>query len=204
MALCLLGIPALAFVDAYRAGVAVHARIASMPPAVPTLPPARASLALRGAAIQGTATRVQNALRAPVSGQKSLVYRLDIRAGQDADLIARCTQGVEFMLTCGDGTQIVITGVVELDAFEYGARSPCQTVRLNLSGVDLLPVLFTEGGWACEVAIHDGDAVEAHGPMSEEVRVNPLGSTYRTPGIISILHGVPGRPVVVRLLRAPG
>lgn len=215
--LCFVGVPVLALVDAHRAGIAISAAGVEMPSTLaPEVPawlagePAEAAepdepdeLAgsarpRHGTRVRGVVARVQEMVRAPVSEQGALAYRVDIRAGRDAELVARRTQGAEFLVTCGDGSQVLITGVLELVAPDYGAVDTSGAIDLELNGTRLLPLMFSRGGWACELVVCEGDAVDIEAPASQEQRVHPLDVGYRNAGIISVLRGTPGQPVVIR------
>jgi hypothetical protein len=150
------------------------------------------------AVLRGVVARVERIVRAPVSEQGALVYRVDIRAGRHAELVARRTESAEFLVTCGDGTQVLITGVLELVASGYRAVGSSGAVDLEINGTRLLPAGFSQGGWVCELFVGEGDAVEIDAPAGQEERAHPLGAGYRNPGIIAVLRGTPGRPIVIR------
>lgn len=200
LGLCFIGIPVLALMDAQRAGAALKLDGPPTPAMGPELPGKRADSTRHGhASILGVATRMDKVVWGPVSEEEALAYRLDIRAGQDAGLVARHTESVEFLLTCGDGTQVFVSGVLEIVALSYQQIQPASSTELELGGHELLPEWFTKGGWACELGIRQGDTIEVRGPVSQEARVHPLGATYRSAGAIPVLCGTPGNPVVVRL-----
>lgn len=202
LGLCFVGVPVLALVDAHWAGVAARLRAdeipSSMAPELPGWLPGSAAGCDR-ATLSGVVARVERIVRAPVSEQGALVYRVDIRAGRHAELVARRTEGAEFLVTCGDGTQVLITGVLELVASAYQAVGSSGAVELDINGTQLLPAFFSQGGWACELFVGEGDAVEIDAPASQEERAHPLGAGYRNAGIISVLRGTPGQPIVIRM-----
>jgi hypothetical protein len=204
LGLCFVGVPVLALVDAHRAGVAVRWRAAEIPL---TMAPERpgwlfdSRAAYERTTLVGVVARMDESVRAPVSEKDALVYRIDIRAGRDAELVARRTEAAEFLITCGDGSQVLITGVLELVASGYGAVSSSGAVELEINGTRLLPAFFGQGGWACELLVGEGDAVEIDAPAGQEERVHPLGAGYRHAGIISVLRGTPGEPIVIRTSR---
>lgn len=212
-----IGLPALAFLDAQRAGARARADRPpdETPDLVPDRPATRAlpgatgteagsvhtALAVRAPTVyRGAATVAKELIEAPISAAQCLCYRLDIRVGEDGDLVARYTSDSEFAITCADGTQVLITGLIELTAPRYGAIVPTDRASFTLSGNDLLPLYFTRGGFACEIALTVGTEIEIQGDLSDELRPPPLGGSYRQSGAIQVVHGRAGRPVFVHLL----
>lgn len=206
-----IGLPALAFVDAGRAGRQRTSAPERMPACAPTLQlDGPAALALQAgsrtgerqptAVLSGAATALGPSISPPLPGAACLAFRLDIRAGRSPELVARYTAASELAITCADGTRAVITGTVELTAPAYQAVEASHRAYFELHGTRLLPALFTHGGWACQIAVRHGDAIQVHGPLSDERRPAPLGSSYRQSGALDVLRGTPANPVVITLL----
>ena len=208
-----IGLPALAFLDAQRAGNRAP-EPGAMPEGLVPAPPARPALPARSddsdeatamtvwapATYRGEATATGALLTSPISGRSCLCYRLDIRVGEDGELMACYTSRGEFAVTCADGTQVLITGLIELSAPDYGLIEPTDRSSFSLGERELLPSLFTRGGWACEIAVEVGAPIRVAGVLDDELRASPLGSSYRQAGAIRVLRGAPGRPVVIELL----
>ncbi|MCG8419172.1 MAG: hypothetical protein MJE77_14655 [Proteobacteria bacterium] len=203
LGLCLIALPALAFIDAQRAGERSTAPATAPPGLSPeSARPAepRNSDSVRRAPFRGIVRRVEQTVAGPVSQQVGLTARCDIRAGKHGRLLARQTHGAEFLVESDDGTAVLVAGQIELDAAAYGAVLDAGQVTLDFSGVKLLPASFDEGGWACELLLRDGDSVEVYAELGGEMRSHPLGASYRNTGAIQVLRGVSGRPLRVRII----
>lgn len=203
-----IGLPALAFLDAQRAGARAQnpVSLGAAPDLVPALPEpghSAASTALTvwaPSVFRGAATVTDTLVEGPLSADSCLCYRLDIRVGEDGELIARYTSDNEFAVTCADGTVVMITGLLELCADTYGTIEPTERASFSLSGSDLLPLYFTRGGWACELAVSAGDEIQIQGALSDELRAPPRGTSYRQSGAMRVMRGAPGHPVLIELL----
>ena len=213
-----VGLPALAFIDAHRAGAEHRDGPQEMPVSSPTLPetsdsdgnasgdglerPSRTRQYSRRpmAVYRGHATISEDLLEAPISEESCLSYRLDIRAGERAALVARYTADNPFLVTCADGSQALIAGVVELVGQRYQTIEAAERSSFTIADTYLLPALFSSGGWACELAIRPDDAIQVQGPLSGERHSPLVGSSYRQAGAIEVLRGTAGCPVVVSLL----
>lgn len=203
-----IGLPALAFLDARRAGEQSISDPPAMPPSAPDLPDVDESAdddepdADQGPfmVFRGQAVATESVIVPQLSSALCLAYRLDIRAGRDAQLVARYTSDNEFGVTCADGSLTIITGVVELVGRAYKIVEPADQAAFAMNGTDLLPALFTQGGWACEIAIRPDDPIQVQGWSSDEMRSHPLAGLYRQSGFATVLRGTPGHPVIVSLL----
>lgn len=203
-----LGLPALAFLDAQRAGARNKrgSQLDEPPALVPALPERAGSSSETALTVwsptvyRGEATAISALLESPISATRCVCYRLDIRVGEEGELVARHTSDSEFAITCADGTQVLITGLIDLNAAHYDTLQPTERTSFTLNGSNLLPLFFTRGGWAGEIAVPVGAQIQVQGALSDELRTPPRGSSYRQAGAIRVLRGSPGQPVVVELL----
>ena len=201
-ALAIMGLPVVALWDARRAGVVPTEVAAYMPPVAPE-PVSQTPLHDEGndhyTPFRGTVRRLAEPVKGAISGQTGVIVRCDIRAGEDAEILARIMDCCELLVESPDGTGVLVTGPIALDAQEYSDCRDARTVNLLLAGTTLLPAEFSAGGWACELLVRDGDVVEVHGQQSGEERPHPLGAGYRSKAMVALVEGQPGRPVRIRV-----
>ncbi len=200
LGLGLIALLALAFVDARRAGARAIPSSVPLPPEATPEPIAIAKpQPEQQAPFRGQVRSVSAGVAGAVSGQSGVATRCDIRAGEGAEILVRDLRGEDFLVESPDGTAVLVTGYVEIDAPEYTDHRDSRRVELTRNGKHLLPAEFTDGGWACELLVRGGDSVEVYGEIGAE-QPHPLGAGYRSTATISVIHGSPGQPVRVRRL----
>ncbi|WP_428265109.1 hypothetical protein [Haliangium sp.] len=207
-----------AFVDASRAA-RVRRAVRRVPRSI--VPDAGPRVALQ--VVTGIARPVDDRdgtlPRAPLADRACLALRLDLRTGAGAarlaatsaeagaddgsgDLVAHWLDAVDMLVIAADGQRVLVTGRVCLDAVEYDLTEPSAEAVLELAGQPLEPAPLGEDGWACELAVMPGDAVEVTGRAGGELRTVAALAGYRDAGPVAVLRGEPGAPVVVRVARA--
>ena len=208
LGLFVFALPVVALFDAKRAGEAGRHAGAEIP--MPPVTPGPVAEAARDyadfqpdildhiAPFRGTVRRVDDGVVGPVSGEIGVVSRCDVRAGQHASVLAREIQhSQEFVVESRDGSAWLVIGPVSVDGSAYSVCRDAGQVTLRVAGTDLLPAEFSEGGWACELLVRDGDTVDVHGEPTGETRPHPLGAAYRSTGAIELVRGAPGHPIRV-------
>ena len=200
LGLGLVGLLVLAFVDARRAGAIAIPSAVPLPLEAQPEPVAISKRELsRYASFGGKVRRVSEGVTGPVSGQSGVAVRCDVRAGERAEILVRDIRGQDFVVESPDGTAVLVTGYVEIDAPHYTAHRDSRQVDLARDGAHLLPAEFSDGGWACELLLRGGDSVEVYGEIGSE-QPHPLGADYRSTATVSVIHGSSGQPVRVRRL----
>ncbi len=222
----LAGVAAAALADARRAALLANAmkQMPVTPP--PTGRGGRHSLDTDNqdpendetGAITGVAEAVERVLDAPLMGRECMAVRVDLRArrkqpralahastnaqqsssGDDAQLVAQWIDNVPFAVRTEHGAQVLVTGTVHIEAFEYDIVEPSEQADFHLGGIQLLPAAFgphRHDGWACEIALRPGDRVEVHGRLSGDLFAPSRGGSYRDAEIMDVVRGTPENPV---------